>query len=298
MMDARVAAFLQSLDVERGASRHTVAAYRRDLEELEAYLDAAGLDPDTVTGDELVPYANALTDRGLAPATVRRRLAAARAFLRHRAGEGARTIGVRDVPLPRERRRVPRALTAEQTIKLVEMPDATPLGLRDRAALELLYGAGLRVSELVGLRPQDVDRETGLVRCLGKGSRERIVPCGRGATDAVTRYLVRGRPFLGPVPQRDALVLNNRGRRISRQGVFDIVRRHAAAAGLPGWVGPHSLRHAFATHLVEGGCDLRTVQELLGHQRIGTTEIYTHVAGHHLRETFEAAHPRARARAS
>ncbi len=114
----------------------------------------------------------------------------------------------------------------------------------------------------------------------------------------MTRYLVRGRPFLGQTPQRDALVLNNRGRRITRQGVFDIVRRHAAAAGLPDWVGPHSLRHAFATHLVEGGCDLRTVQELLGHQRIGTTEIYTHVAGHHLRETFEAAHPRARARAS
>ena len=163
MMDARVAAFLQSLDVERGASRHTVAAYRRDLEELEAYLDAAGLDPDTVTGDELVPYANALTDRGLAPATVRRRLAAARAFLRHRAGEGARTIGVRDVPLPRERRRVPRALTAEQTIKLVEMPDATPLGLRDRAALELLYGAGLRVlgagrPASPGRRPRDGPR--------------------------------------------------------------------------------------------------------------------------------------------
>jgi integrase/recombinase XerD len=180
-------------------------------------------------------------------------------------------------------------------VGLVEHPDGTPLGLRDRAALELLYGAGLRVSELVGLRPQDVDREAGLVRCRGKGGRERIVPCGRTASDAVGRYLARGRPFLGRSPQRDALILNARGRRITRQGVFDLVRRHAEATGLPDWVGPHALRHAFATHLVEGGCDLRTVQELLGHRRIGTTEIYTHVAGHHLRETFEAAHPRARA---
>jgi len=296
-MDARMTAFLESLDLERGASRHTVAAYRRDLATLDAFLADAGLDADTVTGDELVPYANALRDEGLAPATIRRRLAAARAFLRHRAGEGARAIGVRDVPLPRAGRQVPRALTAEQTVRLVEHPDGTPLGLRDRAALELLYGAGLRVSELVGLRPQDVDWDAGLVRCLGKGGRERVVPCGRSATEAVGRYLARGRPFLGRAPQRDALFLNARGRRITRQGVFDIVRRHAEATGLPEWVGPHALRHAFATHLVEGGCDLRTVQELLGHRRIATTEIYTHVAGHHLRETFEAAHPRARAAA-
>src|SRR3954452_21008422 len=173
-MDVRMTGFLESLELERGASRHTVAAYRRDLQELEAFLGSTGLDADTVTGDELVPYANALTEQGLAPATVRRRLAAARAFLRHRAGEGARTIGVRDVPLPRARRQVARALTSAPVIKLVEHPDATPLGLRDRAALELLYGAGLRVSELVGLRPGDLDVDRELVRVEGKGQKQRI----------------------------------------------------------------------------------------------------------------------------
>jgi integrase/recombinase XerD len=293
-VDRRVGEFLESLALERGASRHTVAAYRHDLAELEAFLAAVDIDVDAVSGDELVPYAAALRARGLAPATVRRRLAAARSFLRHRLRLGERTLGVRDVPLPRLPRSVPRALTAEEAIALVEAPDASPLGLRDRAALELLYGAGLRVSEAVGLRPLDLDRESGVVRCLGKGDRERIVPCGRQAIAAVDRYLARGRPLLGRRQDRDALIVNARGGRLSRQGLFDLVRRHAAASGLPAWVGPHALRHAFATHLVEGGCDLKTVQELLGHRRIATTEIYTHVAGVHLHETFAAAHPRAR----
>jgi integrase/recombinase XerD len=293
-VDERVADYLQSLELERAASRNTVAAYRRDLRELEAWLTTRGLDPDALGGDELVPYANGLRAAGLAPATVRRRLAAARAFLRHRVRVGARTAGVRDVPLPREQRRVPRALTPEEAAALCESPDASPLGLRDRAALELLYGAGLRVSELCGLRLADVDREVGLVRCVGKGDRERLVPCGATALAAVDRYLARGRPFLGTARHREALVLNARGGRLSRQGVFALVRAHAERRGLPDWVGPHALRHAFATHLVQGGCDLRTVQQLLGHSRIATTEVYTHVAGVHLRETYLAAHPRAR----
>jgi integrase/recombinase XerD len=293
-MDARVTEFLESLALERGASPNTVLAYRNDLRDLTAYLAARGLDPDTVRGDDLVPYATSLVERGLAQATVRRRMASARAFLRHRASTGERSGGVRDVPLPRERRRVPRALTADEAIALVTAPDATPLGLRDRAALELLYGAGLRVSELVGLHPGDVDGELGLVRARGKGDAERVVPCGASALAALDRYLARGRPQLGDRQQRDALIVNARGRRISRQGVFGIVRAHAASCGLPAWVGPHTLRHAFATHLVEGGADLRAVQEMLGHRRIATTEIYTHVAGAHLRETFQAAHPRAR----
>ncbi len=207
---------------------------------------------------------------------------------------GDRTGSVRDVPLPKLPPRVPRSLTATQAIALVERPDASPRGLRDRAALELLYGAGLRVSELVFLRPGDVDRDLGLVRCIGKGDRERIVPCGRQALAALERYLSRGRPYLGRTQEADALILNARGRRASRQAIFEIVRAHATMLGLPDWVTPHTLRHAFATHLVEGGADLRTVQELLGHRRIATTEIYTHVAGVHLRESFEAAHPRAR----
>ena len=294
MQDPRISDFLEALQLERDASPHTITAYRTDLADLQVFLTANNLDLDAVTGVDLEPYSLALQERGLAPATVRRRLAAARSLLRHRTREGARTAGVRDVPLPRAPQAPPHALTSEQTIALVEHPDNTPLGLRDRAVLELLYGAGLRVSELCGLRPGDLDQELGLVRVLGKGGRERVVPCGGQAVRAVERYLARSRTHLGARQDVDALIVNNRGGRITRRGVFLIVRRHAEPLGLPEWLGPHALRHAFATHLVEGGCDLRTVQELLGHQRIATTAIYTHVAGTHLRDTFLAAHPRAR----
>lgn len=293
--DPRIADFLEALQLERDASPHTVTAYRTDLAELQGYLEARGHDLDRVDGRDLEPYALGLRERGLSPATVRRRLAAARSLLRHRTREGAREAGVRDVPLPKAPQAPPHALTAEQAIALCEHPGPDPLGLRDRAVLELLYGAGLRVSELCGLRPGDLDAEAGLVRVLGKGGRERVVPTGGQAVKAVERYLARGRAHLGRRQEVDALLVNNRGGRLTRRGVFLIVRRHAEPLGLPDWVGPHALRHAFATHLVEGGCDLRTVQELLGHQRIATTAIYTHVAGTHLRETFLAAHPRARA---
>ncbi len=293
-MQALIDDFLDTLALERGASRHTVTAYRTDLAALAGFLQAEGLDPDRLRGPDLEPYAAGLRRDGLAPATVRRRLAAARSFLRHRVRTGDRVEGVRDLPLPRVPRPVPRVLAIEQVEALLASPDGSPRGLRDRLVLELLYGAGLRVSELVGLRPGDVDRELAVVRCVGKGDRERIVPTGREALLALDRYLARGRPHLGRAQARDALVLNVRGRRLSRQGAFDVVRRHAAASGLPDWVTPHTLRHAFATHLVEGGCDLRTVQELLGHRRIATTEVYTHLAGTHLRETFLGAHPRAR----
>ena len=285
MQEPRITDFLTSLQLERDASPHTITAYRTDLADLQAYLTARGLDLDAVTGQDLEPFALELHERGLSPATVRRRLAAARSLLRHRTREGARTA-------PQS---PPHALSSEQTILLVEHPDNTPLGLRDRAVLELLYGAGLRVSELCGLRPGDLDAELGLVRVLGKGGRERVVPCGGQAVRAVERYLARSRTHLGARQDADALLVNNRGGRLTRRGVFLIVRRHAEPLDLPEWVGPHALRHAFATHLVEGGCDLRTVQELLGHQRIATTAIYTHVAGTHLRETFLSAHPRARA---
>ncbi len=295
MQDLRITDFLTLLQLERDASPHTITAYTTDLAELQQFLEANTLDLDCVTGVDLEPFALALRERGLAPATVRRRLAAARSLMRHRVREGARSVGVRDVPLPKARQAPPHALTSRQAIALVEHPDSTGLGLRDRAVLELLYGAGLRVSELCGLRPGDLDPELGLVRVLGKGGHERVVPCGGQAVRAVERYLARGRTQLGARQDADALLVNNRGGRLSRRGAFLIVRRHAEPLDLPDWVGPHALRHAFATHLVEGGCDLRTVQELLGHQRIATTAIYTHVAGTHLRETFLAAHPRARA---
>ena len=200
------------------------------------------------------------------------------------------------VTLPRLPKRLPRVLSFEQATLVVEHPDAAPLGLRDRAALELLYGGGLRVSELTGLRPGDLDLERGLVRVEGKGGRQRIVPMGRLAADAARRYLARGRPFLGKQQEAAAFLLNARGRRISRQGVFGIVRGHAAAVGIEQPVTPHVLRHSFATHLLERGADLRVVQELLGHASVATTEIYTHLGDGALRAAFERAHPRARRR--
>jgi integrase/recombinase XerD len=288
--------YLTHLALERGASPHTVAAYRRDLADLHGFLRTRGRGVDEAGPDDLVAFAEALAERGLAPASRRRRLAAARSLLRHRTRIGARNDDARAVvPLPARPRRLPKALSQEEAERLVTHPDATPLGLRDRAALELLYGAGLRVSELVSLRPGDLDVDQELVRVEGKGRKQRIVPTGHEGAEAARRYLARGRPYLGKAPQRDAFLLNHRGRRISRQGVFDLVRRHAAEAAIErGPVSPHTLRHSFATHLVENGADLRVVQELLGHASVATTEIYTHVSDAALRSAFERAHPRAR----
>ncbi len=293
-MDA-VADFLTHLALERGASRHTVAAYRGDLAQLQEFLRARAVEIDDASADDLEAFAGALERAGLSPATRRRRLAAARSLLRHRGRVGARPLDARPiVALPRLPRRLPRVLTFEQATQVVEHPDASPLGLRDRAALELLYGGGLRVSELTGLRPGDLDLERGLVRVEGKGGRQRIVPTGRLAAEASRRYLARGRPFLGKQQEPAAFLLNARGRRISRQGVFGIVRGHAAAVGIEQPVTPHVLRHSFATHLLERGADLRVVQELLGHASVATTEIYTHLGDGALRAAFERAHPRAR----
>jgi site-specific recombinase XerD len=290
-----VADFLTHLALERGASRHTVAAYRGDLAQLQEFLRERDVEIDDASADDLEAFARSLERAGLAPATRRRRLAAARSLLRHRGRIGARPMDARAiVTLPRLPKRLPRVLSFEQAALVVEHPDSAPLGLRDRAALELLYGGGLRVSELTGLRPGDLDLERGLVRVEGKGGRQRIVPMGRLAADAARRYLARGRPFLGKQQEAAAFLLNARGRRISRQGVFGIVRGHAAAVGIEQPVTPHVLRHSFATHLLERGADLRVVQELLGHASVATTEIYTHLGDGALRAAFERAHPRAR----
>jgi integrase/recombinase XerD len=289
--DAKLNDFLTSLQLERGASPHTIEAYRRDLIDLGMFIEHA--DPDAVDVSVLDEYAVALRDRGLSPATVRRRLAAVRAFLKHRAREGGRPDAGRGVPLPRLGRRLPEPLTPEEADRIVTQPDGSPRGLRDRAMLELMYGAGLRVSELVALRVSDVDLEEGLVRCMGKGARQRIVPTGGRAIDAIRVYMQRGRPHLGRMQRGDVLFLNHRGQGITRQAVFQLVREHARAAGVQKIVTPHTLRHSFATHLIEGGCDLRSVQEMLGHATIETTQVYTHVSAEHVREAYQRAHPRA-----
>jgi integrase/recombinase XerD len=273
-----------------------VDAYRRDLTLLAAWLGRAA---GTATTDDLERWLAAMRADGLAPATIRRRGAAARSFFRHLVLIGARAENpAAELELPRRPRRLPRTLSPREAERLVEAAAGTaPRDLRDRALVELLYGAGLRVSETVGLVRGAVDLEGRLVRVTGKGGKERVVPIGREATEAVRRYLARGRPFLDR-RHRPELFLNAQGGGLTRAGAFFVLRRLAARAGLdPERVHPHLLRHSFATHLLEGGADLRSVQEMLGHADLATTEIYTHVSDRRRRELYFQAHPHARRRA-
>lgn len=291
--DAEVESFL-AVSAARLAPR-TVEAYRRDLTALAVWLRHS---PATATREELERYLAELRAEGLAASTIARRLAAVRAFFRHRVLVGAAAENpAADVALPRRARRLPRTLSPGEAERLVEAASGTkPRDLRDRALVELLYGAGLRVSEAVGLERGGVDLDERLVRSIGKGGKERIVPLGRSAAEALRRYLSRGRPFLDRRHRPD-LFLNAQGGALTRAGAFLILRRLAAKAGLePGRVHPHLLRHSFATHLLEGGADLRSVQEMLGHADLATTELYTHVTDRRRREAYFAAHPHARRR--
>jgi integrase/recombinase XerD len=290
-MEREVEGFLALLAARR--SRQTVDAYRRDLEDAVRVL-AKPL--STASTDDLEHYLAELRARGLAPATVARRLAALRSFYRHLVLVGARGDNpAAELRPPRRQRHLPHPLSPAEAERLIEAAaGVTPRDLRDRALVELLYGAGLRVSEATGLERAGVDLESRIVRCLGKGDKERIVPIGRQAVDALTRYLARGRPYLERRP-RPELFLNARGGALTRAGAFLILRRLAEVAGLePERIHPHLLRHSFATHLLEGGADLRSVQEMLGHADLSTTELYTHVSDRRRRETYFSAHPHAR----
>ena len=252
----------------------------------------------SATTEELELWVAELRGRGLAPSTVARRIAAVRTFFRHLVLLGERTENpAAELELPRRLRRLPRTLSPGEAERLIEAAaGTTPRALRDGALVELLYGAGLRVSEAVGLARNAVDLDQRLVRCIGKGDKERIVPIGRHAAEALTRYVSRGRPHLD-TRHRPELFLNARGGPLTRAGAFLIVRRLAAEAGLdPARVHPHLLRHSFATHLLEGGADLRSVQEMLGHADLATTELYTHVSDRRRRELYFQAHPHARKR--
>jgi integrase/recombinase XerD len=291
--DRDVEGFLALIAAQR--SPRTVEAYRRDLTALGAYL---GKPIAGATLEELERYTAQLRADGLSAATIARRTAAARSFYKHQQLLGARTDNpAAEVELPRRGRRLPRTLSAAEAERLVEAAlGTTPRDLRDRALVELLYGAGLRVSEAVGLEKAAVDLDARLVRCLGKGSKERVVPIGRRAVEALRRYLARGRPYLDR-RHRPELFLNARGGPLTRAGAFLILRRLAARAGLePERIHPHLLRHSFATHLLEGGADLRSVQEMLGHADLATTELYTHVSDRRRRELYFQAHPHARRR--
>ncbi|HET7235329.1 MAG TPA: site-specific tyrosine recombinase XerD [Actinomycetota bacterium] len=295
--------FLDHLAVERGLSPHTVAAYRRDLDRYAAFLrerrrtDVRAIDERTVTAYVATRSASTHGDgRAYRATSIVRSLSSVRAFHRFLLREGvvARdpTAGVVRPKLPRS---LPRPLPVEDVARLVGHPDRSIAGLRDRAVLETLYGAGLRVSELVGLDVDDVDLEEGSLRVLGKGGKQRDVPIGRYARDAITSYLTRVRPALATRRSRSALFLNRRdGGRLTRQGVSAIVTQHAEGAQISRRVSPHTLRHSFATHLLEGGADVRVVQELLGHASVATTQVYTLVTREHLREVYFTSFPRAR----
>jgi integrase/recombinase XerD len=289
--DPAVESFL-ALASARLAPR-TVEAYRRDLAHLAAWLGRSPADAGTA---DLAAYVAQLRADGLAPTTVARRLAAVRSFFRHQVLLGARADNpAANVELPKRRRTLPRTLSPGEVERLLDAAaGTTPRHLRDRALAELLYGAGLRVSEAVGLDRQSVDLENRLVRAFGKGSKERVVPIGREAAEALRHYLSRGRPHLDR-HHRQELFLNARGGPLTRAGVFVILRRLAGKAGLePERIHPHLLRHSFATHLLEGGADLRAVQEMLGHADLATTELYTHVSDRRRRELYFQAHPHAR----
>ncbi|MCA9503735.1 MAG: tyrosine recombinase [Myxococcales bacterium] len=289
---------LTRLAVEEGLSARTVEAYANDLRHLRAHLSECGVDRVEAIGRrELVSLAGFLDARGMAASSRARVVVAVRRLLKY--AQQRDLIGaapLEALQAPRGARRLPRVLHAEQTAALIDAartPD--PLGLRDVAMLEVLYGAGLRVSELVGLPLSAVDRRGLLLRVVGKGRKERVVPLGDAASEALERYLVEARPvLLGDRPDREHKVfLGRRGTAMTRQNFFARLRRHAIRAGIPtDRVSPHVLRHAFATDLLEGGADLRAIQTMLGHADLSTTEIYTHVSRARLRDTVEARHPR------
>lgn len=302
VIEAHVSEFVAHLAIEQGASANTIAAYRRDLTEYAGFLARQGVtDPGRVTRAHLAQYVAWLRERGLSPRTVARRVAALKSFHRFLVREGVVDAHpAARLPLPKVPERLPDVLSIDDVERLLSQPFPDgPLGLRDRAILELLYGSGLRASELVGLDLDDVDLDEGFVRVMGKGSKERLVPTGGLAVTAISAYLRGGRPFLRPkgrlAPQSGALFVSARGKRLTRQTLHAIVRTYGRRVGLLD-LHPHTLRHSFATHLLQGGADLRALQEMLGHADIATTQVYTHVDRRHLREEYLSTHPRARMR--
>jgi integrase/recombinase XerD len=288
--------FADYLTLEVGNSPHTVEAYRRDVRRFAAYCDAEGVaGPGAVPARLVRDFIYSLKDLGLATASIRRQLSAIRTYYRFLTGEGHATGDPSErIETPKGWRTLPEVLTVHEVEALLAAPHPDEaLAWRDRALLELGYGTGARVSELVHLAIPDVAFDEGLVRLFGKGAKERLVPIGRRALGAIALYLREIRPRLDRGLGGGRLLLNARGRPLSRVGAWGIIKRAAERAGLTKRVTPHTLRHSFATHLLEGGADLRAVQEMLGHADLATTEIYTHVDREYLRSVHRQFHPRA-----
>jgi integrase/recombinase XerD len=315
--------FLAYLELERGLSRNTLEAYRSDLLQFGRFLDARGIGVTEASHSELAAFLSELagseraggnqriTGGARAPAaasgvarppaaaaTLGRKVACLRSFYRHLRREGLiEHDPTADLHGPRKTQRLPRVLTREEVARLLREPKGTePLALRDRALLELMYACGLRVSEVTGLELGDVDVEEAMLCARGKGSKERLVPVGRQAIAALDAYRARARPVLVGVKTESKLFVNRRGGGLSRQGLYKIVQGHARGAGLEERMSPHTLRHSFATHLLAGGCDLRSLQEMLGHADLATTQVYTHLSAERLKDAYFSAHPRATSR--
>jgi integrase/recombinase XerD len=287
--------YLDHLRVERGLAANTLDAYGRDLARLKAFADDRGRDLLALGQADLAEFIGTLRSEGLAARSVARAVHGIRGLYRFAVREGRLDADpMENLKAPRSFKALPRFLTTAQVDALLDAPDTRrPLGVRDRALLEALYATGLRVSELIGLRLSDVDLPVGIVRCVGKGRKERIVPLGRVARRWVERYLEEVRPGLTRGRAVATLFLNHHGRALSRMGLWGIVRRHAVTAGVERLLTPHVLRHSFATHLLERGADLRSLQAMLGHADISTTQIYTHVTRERLRKVYDQFHPRA-----
>jgi len=292
--------FIAYLELERGLSRNTLEAYRSDLLQYGAWLAGCGKHVLDVDHGDLAAFAGELASGadGRPPAaatTVQRKIACLRSFYRHlRREEILDRDPTAELKGPPKGRKLPQVLSRDEVALLLSQPHGDePTALRDRALLELMYACGLRASEAVGIELDELDLEEGVLRASGKGSKERLVPIGSKAVQALGSYLSRGRPQLVGLRQEARVFVNRRGQGLTRQGLYKIVQRHARSAGLQHKMSPHTLRHTFATHLLAGGCDLRSLQEMLGHADIATTQIYTHLSAERLRDVYFDAHPRA-----
>jgi integrase/recombinase XerD len=293
--DQSLTDYLDHLRVERGLSENTLEAYERDLRKLVEFAGPKKRPLLSLGQRELTEFIGRLGELGLGPRSQARAIHAVRGFYRYGVREGLIDVDpMENLRAPRAFRALPRYLTPAQVETLLDAPDVSkPLGLRDRAILEVMYATGLRVSEVIGLRAQSLDMNLGIARVLGKGRKERLVPLGKVARGWVERYLGEARDTLTRGRPSPTLFVNHRGRRLSRMGLWGIVRRHAVTAGVERTLTPHVLRHSFASHLLERGADLRSLQAMLGHADISTTQIYTHVTRERLRQLYDQYHPRA-----
>lgn len=296
MIDLQIQRFLDSITVERGLSANTIASYARDLVQFSGFLAQRDVsEPTGVDETCLVAFLSYLQKQNYAPTSVARKISAVRSFIKFLSSERL----IKKSPLAtfqvgRPPKRLPKALDVDEVERLLDAPDiGDDLGLRDKAMLETLYASGLRVSELISLKTDDVNAQEGYLRCVGKGDKERVVPLGQMAVGCISAYVERVRGRLAAASDSDCLFLTKQGSGMSRVMFWKIIKKYAASAGISKPITPHTLRHSFATHLLERGADLRSLQEMLGHASIATTQIYTHVSSDHLREVYKESHPRA-----